>query len=275
MVIRRTALIAGLATLVMAGDASASCGGPVTAHAQGKAGAGQRRAWLIGDSTSIFAVPRLARRRISANARGCRQISEGVDLIRRRRHVPHLVVLALGSNGPVTRADIGAALRAVGDGHVVGLATPRNHAETAAVMRAAARARPDRLLLIDWRAHSAGHGSWFSGDGLHLSYDGATAFARLVRRRAAGLFAPPVRALGRLRGAEPRATCGTVGRGSLRVVVLRGPRDCGAARAVARRPPLSIGLRSRWSWFDWRPVRSGWRDVYTRAHRRWVVATAR
>ena len=60
-------------------------------------------------------------------------------------------------------------------------------------MRRAAGAHPNRVLLIDWARFSAGHGSWFGGDGLHVNQTGARAFARLIRRRVAPLVSPPVK----------------------------------------------------------------------------------
>ena len=265
-----------LATVAPAADAVA-CGYRVRDHAAAH-GRGHRGALVLGDSTGIFAVPELARRGLSADAKECRQFAEGVAIIRRRRaagRLPHLVVLALGANGPVATGQVREALRALGRGRVLGLVTPRNLASSARAMRAAARARPGRVLLIDWRRHSAGVTGWFAGDGLHVNGAGARAYARLIARRAAGVIAPPARGdLRRLARRDARRTCGTVRRGAtpLRVAVLRGPASCRAARALARRPPLR--LDGRWRWWDWRPTRLGpWRDLYRRAHPWGVVAT--
>ena len=128
-----------------------------------------------------------------------------------------------------------------------------------------ARHHPNRVLLIDWRRFSAGHAWWFGEDNLHVNDTGATAFARLIRRRARGVIAPPGRALRRLRRIKPRRRC------HHRVLVLRGRVSCRSARKLARQPRL--GNHGHWQWFDWRPVNRGpWRDVYVRHHRRQIVA---
>jgi lysophospholipase L1-like esterase len=49
-------------------------------------------------------------------------------------------------------------------------------------VRAAVTRHPKRSLLLDWVSFSAGHGSWFQPDGLHLTYAGARAFARLFKK---------------------------------------------------------------------------------------------
>jgi hypothetical protein len=240
---------------------------------------GHRTALVVGDSTGIFAAPLLARRGIEADARECRQFETGVAILRARRRagsLGHLAVLALGANGPVSARQIDGALAAAGHGRVLGLVTPRNLAASAAAMRAAAARRPDRVLLIDWRRFSAGHADWFAADGLHVDQAGAAAFARLIARRAAGVIAPPIDALGRFarrRGAD----CGSVQRSgtTLAVRVLR--RDglalsCRHARHIAAAAPL--GGFARWRWYDWRPAGVGpWQDLYTRSSRRLVVAT--
>ena len=126
---------------------------------------GHRSGLVIGDSTGIFATPILALLGLEADSRECRQFAEGVAIVRRRRAagtLPHLVVLALGANGPVSTAQIDGALVAIGPRRVLGLVTPRNLASSAASMRSEARRRPDRVVLIDWRRRSAGHGAWFS-----------------------------------------------------------------------------------------------------------------
>src|SRR3954447_16086495 len=125
---RRIRLVACLAlslAAVAAADAAA-CGYTVRDHAAPH-GRGHRGALVLGDSTGIFAVPKLAHRGLSADAKECRQFAEGVAIIRARRsagRLPHLVVLALGANGPVSGGDIHGALRALGPGRVLGLVTP-------------------------------------------------------------------------------------------------------------------------------------------------------
>jgi hypothetical protein len=143
---------------------------------------------VLGDSVMVYAVPHLAKHGYRANAQECRQWSTGVGLIQRKRergNLPHLFVMALGTNGPVTSDDIKAALKALPKNKVLGLVTPRGSVagDGAANMRRAARKHKHRIVLLDWVEYSAGHGSdWFAGDGLHLTDSGAAAYARLIAK---------------------------------------------------------------------------------------------
>jgi hypothetical protein len=273
----RVVLLAAVAACTLSCSAQA-CGYTATASARHPQARGHRLGLFIGDSTGVFAVPKLAARGISANAKECRQFTEAFSIIAARRTagtLPHLVVLGLGANGPVSTRQIAAVLRAIGPKRVLGLVTPKNLAASAAAMRAMAARRPNRVLLIDWRAFSADHQSWFGGDNLHVNDSGATAFARFIKSRARGVIAPPGRALRRLRHIEPRHRCGRVRRTAgrpVRVFVLRGGVSCHWARTLGRRPPLRV--HGPWTWLDWRPVHAGpWRDVYVRDHRRRIIAT--
>src|SRR3954447_23135201 len=96
---RRAILLAALAFATIAATASGDCGGVVASYPHGWHRT-YRPPLVIGDSTMLFAVPYLAKERMQANARGCRQWREGMDLIRRRKRshsLPHLVVMALGA----------------------------------------------------------------------------------------------------------------------------------------------------------------------------------
>jgi hypothetical protein len=271
-------LILTLLALCVTASSAAACGYTRTAYAGRPQAPGHRLGLFIGDSTGIFAVPKLAARGISANAKECRQFNEAFPIIRARASagtLPHVVVLGLGANGPVSTGQIAAVLRAIGPKRILGLVTPKNLGFSAASMRAMARRHPNRVLLIDWRAFSAGNPAWFGGDNLHVNDAGATAYARLIKRRARGAIAPPGRALRRLRRIKPARRCGRVRRHPgrrVRVVVLRGRVSCRDARRLARRPPLR--RHGAWSWFDWRPTHAGpWRDIYVRDHRRRIIAT--
>jgi len=232
---------------------------------------------VIGDSTMIFAVPGLARLGMAADALGCRQFDHGVAMLsaRRRAHALHpYAVLALGANGTVGDAQVERALRVMGPDRVLGLVTPRNDGATAAAMRRAAVSHPDHVVLIDWARYSAGHGAWFAGDGLHVGFTGAAAFARFIRERSDPLMPPSPRRLGLHRGVAGAQRCGRGARG--RVYVLRG-RDrvtCTDAALVVRAGPLHA--RSRWRGWDWgRAGRGGWLAVYERRDGRVVIATRR
>jgi hypothetical protein len=174
--------------LASAAPAGANCGGPVRSYPR-RWRHDYRPPLVIGDSTMIFAVPVLARLGMQADARGCRMWSEGVQILRARRHshsLPHLVVMGLGANWTVTRADIEEALKVLGPDRVLGLIAPREEggatSSDAYNVRRAGRRHRNRVKVLDWPDYSSRHPYWFSGDGLHMSYQGANAYAHFIAR---------------------------------------------------------------------------------------------
>ena len=59
------------------------------------------------------------------------------------------------------------------------------------VIVAAAVHHPE-LELVDWSTASRGHDPWFEGDGVHLSYPGALAMARLLHAALFDALVPPL-----------------------------------------------------------------------------------
>ncbi|UGS36886.1 SGNH/GDSL hydrolase family protein [Capillimicrobium parvum] len=185
--------IATLIAAVLAAAAAALAASPAMAcdasrHARAvHAGHGGRAPLIIGDSVLLGAVPQVARAGYEVDAKGCRRIDQGLAILRQRRNsLPGFVVLALGTNASVTTSDIRRALTIVGPDRVLGLVTPREtgggSGADAAAVRAAGRRWPSRVRVVDWVAYSAGHSSWFAGDGIHLGAGGASGMARLLRR---------------------------------------------------------------------------------------------
>lgn len=253
--------------------ADAGCGGVVAAPASGPRSVG-RAPLEIGDSTSIYAAPLLGRLGVEANAKGCRQFPEGVRLLQARRAagtLPAVVVLALGANGPITVPAMERALAVLGPRRVLLVVTARHSEARNAVLRATARRYPDRVVLVDWVAVSAGHPGWFGGDGLHVNQTGAAAYARTIRR-ALGRFAfPPVRRLRVPRHVAGLQACGTVAR-TRRVFVIRGRVTCSRARALARAPRTRAPRG--WTGYDWRRTHVGtWSWIIERGDHRTVVGT--
>lgn len=271
-----SALLALLITAASAGQAAACNSSKRSAASGPRFG---RAPLIVGDSTMIFAAPYLGARGLQADAKGCRQFGDGVGMLAKRRRegtLPRLSILALGANGPVSAAQIAGAISTVGRTRVLGLVTPRKYESTVAAMRRAARAHPDRVLLIDWVAYSGAHGGWFGEDKIHVNDTGARAFASLVATRTRA-FRPPAKSLRVPRSSRGTKACGTVRRSGarLRVHVPRGARrvTCARARELARRTPIQ-GMRG-WRSYDWRDASGPWQDVYARSDRKVVVATVR
>jgi hypothetical protein len=141
----------------------------------------------VGDSVMLLALPYLAREGYLANARGCRGFQEGLSLLRQRRlqkRLPKMVVMALGADFSISLAEIRRAMRIVTPTRLLVLVTPwelGGHAGSdAQVVREAGRRWPRHVKVLDWVKYSRGHGSWFQPDGVHLTFTGARAFARLL-----------------------------------------------------------------------------------------------
>ena len=185
--VRRVLPLFLLAGLVAPAAAGAACG---QVEAGGPTAAGPAPAPLaVGDSVMLGAFRGLRAAGFEVNARVCRQMGEGVDLLAARDRagtLPDVVVMALGTNWVITGADIRRALRILGPGRVLGLVTPRETGGASSAdqarIRSAGRRWPGRVKVLDWVRYSAGRGSWFGGDGLHLTATGAARFTRLLSR---------------------------------------------------------------------------------------------
>lgn len=137
--------------------------------------------FAIGDSVMLGAAESLAQAGIRVDARGCRQMEAGLDILA-RRSLPHTVIIELGTNWVVTRADLRRALRIVGPTRKLVLVTPRTAVDRgdADRMRAFAARNPLHVCIADWQKFSAGRSDWAPGDGIHLSSSGIAAFTRLL-----------------------------------------------------------------------------------------------
>jgi hypothetical protein len=269
------ALGALLAALALAPSAHACDAGTRVQASHGGA-TGGRAPLVIGDSTMIFAAPVLGGLGLEADAHGCRGFSDGVSMLAARKAdgtLPQVAVLALGANGGASGGAIGNALGVMGRDRVLGLVTPRNNAGAAAAMHTAAAQHPTRVRLIDWVSFSAGHDGWFAGDSLHVTHEGASAYAHLIKDAIAPLAFPPVADLKMPARAAGTTRCGAVRRGGQRFrvyVTLRKERiSCARARTLAR----TSGLRLRgWRVYDWEGTGNGpWAWVLARADHEVVV----
>ena len=184
---RLLALLIAAFLLFAAPSAQAACGGVKAAGSKRNLAKGPEPL-AIGDSVMLLAVNPLARAGFNANARGCRQWSEGHRILRRKKRLnrlPRLVVMALGTNWYITRDEIGRTRRLLGPKRVLAIVTPREpggYTGDARRIRAAGRAHPRQIKVIDWVRFSRGHGSWFGGDGIHLTYTGVENYVRFIRR---------------------------------------------------------------------------------------------
>jgi hypothetical protein len=181
-------IVAAAALVVTApATAHAACGGVKAAASKENVVRGPDPL-AIGDSVMLLAVERLAREGFNVNAQGCRQWRQGHAILRRRKRqgrLPRLVVMALGTNWYITRDEIGRTRRMLGRKRVLAIVTPREpggYTGDAKRIRAAGRAHPRNIEVIDWVRFSRGHGSWFGGDGIHLTWTGVRNYVRCIGR---------------------------------------------------------------------------------------------
>jgi hypothetical protein len=167
--------------------AHAGCGGTQIRHTTSRRNTG-RPPLVIGDSVLLGAMKETTAAGFNLNTRGCRQWGEGMHVIRgykRAGHLPHLVVMELGTDWSVSVRQIRAAMALVGPKRVLGLVTPREvggyDGSDAANMRKVAKRFPDRTVLLDWVSHTRGRGRWFQPDGIHLTFAGADGFGAFLK----------------------------------------------------------------------------------------------
>ncbi|MBI1376147.1 MAG: hypothetical protein GC157_01475 [Frankiales bacterium] len=146
--------------------------------------------FAVGDSVMLGALRCLPAYRIEADARGNRQAWQGAALLAARRsHLPHVVVVHLGTNGGIDRTWIDTIMRTLGHGRRVVWVTLQLRNDYArysyedssnAAIRAVVRRYPN-ARMADWNAVSEPHRSqWLWADGIHLRPEGCRAYARLV-----------------------------------------------------------------------------------------------
>lgn len=186
------ALVAALAVAALPATSAGfdpACGSVETAKARKNVNPDGHPPLAIGDSTMLLALPPLSREGYQVNAHGCRQIEEGLDVMRemkRANRLPHLIVIALGADASISSQQMAKAFHIAGPKRVLGLVTPielgGGTSSDADVVRAAAKRHPKRSVLLDWVAYSAGHSDWFQPDALHLTFSGADGFAKLLKQ---------------------------------------------------------------------------------------------
>jgi hypothetical protein len=125
------------------------------------------------------------------NAQGSRQPSAAIDLLKRWRADGYLgdaVVIDIGNNGPFSSEQFDqmmGVLARVPKVLIVSLTVPPGVDDPVAASNNTVLSdgvqRYSNTVLVDWQAASTGHPEYFSGDdNLHLSLEGAQAYAELI-----------------------------------------------------------------------------------------------
>lgn len=94
-----------------------------------------------------------------------------------------IVIFELGTNGVATQEQVNAMIDMVPPEKAVFLInvrTPEPLQDINNELLAKAAADRDNVSLIDWYSYSAGHDSWFEGDGTHLKPSGCDKYMEMV-----------------------------------------------------------------------------------------------
>jgi hypothetical protein len=158
-----------------------------------------KRALVVGDSLAVGTRPYLGRAlggwRVRTSASISKQAPEGAsELVRRRRHLPPVVVASLGTNGDPRAVSSfeGAVRRALGAVGKHGCLVWPNIVRPAVAGASYAgynrvlghlSARRDNLRVVDWAAMAAHNRGWFGPDGVHPNATGYMARARAIARQ--------------------------------------------------------------------------------------------
>jgi len=153
----------------------------------------------IGDSVMLGAADELHQRLGASgyiDAKLNRYFDQAAPIIhdlRAKGALGRVVIIHLGTNGPVSNADVDnvmAELNGVPNVLLVTVRVDRSwQDEVNQTLRAAATRYPN-VQIVDWYSYSAGHGDWFQADGTHFrtsSGPGANAYADLL----VGSIPPP------------------------------------------------------------------------------------
>jgi hypothetical protein len=142
----------------------------------------------IGDSVMLASAPELAAAMpgIYINAQVSRAMIAGisiVDELARSGRLRKVVIVGLGTNGPITSEQIRQLRDAVGDRWLVLVNTfvPRSWEHEVNTTIAAAAKRYANVLLVNWHAAIENHQNLLWSDDIHPQPVGGTLYAKTVR----------------------------------------------------------------------------------------------
>ncbi|MGI9008884.1 MAG: acyltransferase family protein [Streptosporangiaceae bacterium] len=161
------------------------------------------RVMAIGDSVMLASAPELAAAMpgISINAKVSRAMIAGISIIdelARSGRLRKVVVVGLGTNGPITADQVRQLRNAVGDRWLVLVNTfvPRSWEHEVNTTIATAAKRYPNVLLVNWHAAIENHQNLLWSDHIHPQPVGGTLYAKVVR-------AVVLRALRQRQGPKP------------------------------------------------------------------------
>lgn len=143
---------------------------------------------MLGDSVSLRAVDTFQQtfEHGYIDAQMNRQFTTGTEIYRSmldQNMCGRVAVFALGTNGPISDAQIDELMELVSDKRIavfVNNRCPQPWIVPNNEVFARAAERYKNAILIDWYSYSANNNALFDGDGTHLSSEGAQAYVQLI-----------------------------------------------------------------------------------------------
>lgn len=143
----------------------------------------------IGDSVMLASAPELAQAvpGIYINAQVSRAMIAGIVLVRQlaaEHRLRHVVIVGLGTNGPVSAYQIVQLRAAIGASRwlvLVNTFVPRPWEHEVNSTLAGAAGRYHNVLLVNWHAAIEHHTNLLWGDGIHPQPIGGKLYAKVVR----------------------------------------------------------------------------------------------
>lgn len=143
----------------------------------------------VGDSVMVDASKNLQELVPNAyvDAKVGRQGSEAVPVIKDLKdkgHLSKIVVLNLGTNGPMTNKTVNEIISTIGSGHQIFWITPhvpsKSWEATVTHQIKHAAKKHSNVHVVDWNSQSADHSEWFADDNVHMNEKGNAQFTRLI-----------------------------------------------------------------------------------------------
>lgn len=153
----------------------------------------------VGDSIMLSAADELASHGIKVNAEPRRLFAGGLRVMKRlaaRGRLPRIVIVHLGTYGPIGGGACDAIVSLAGTSHRIFLVTirvPRRWRHRNNALLTTCAHKHARVHALYWYAFSSGHPRWFAGDGYHLTPLGQTAYAAFIDAGVRRIIGPTAR----------------------------------------------------------------------------------
>jgi len=142
----------------------------------------------IGDSVMLGAAGVLRERGYTVNAEKSRQLKGTLEFLQQLKDAGtfgDVLVVHLGTNGPIAQADLQTFLEIVNDVPLVVMLNVRGELAWRSSnneLLASIDSEDDNIVVVDWLSESQNcSGSCFGDDGIHLLGDGQVFYANVIR----------------------------------------------------------------------------------------------